>query len=55
MGFVGLMGWGGGLSDYVCVDAQFAFKLPDSISTETGGELKPDCNKQSRSELREER
>lgn len=38
MGFVGLMGWGGGLSDYVCVDAKFAFKLPDSISTEVGGE-----------------
>ncbi|KAK6220645.1 hypothetical protein LQW54_002090 [Pestalotiopsis sp. IQ-011] len=41
MGFVGLMGWGGGLSDYVCVDAKFAFKLPDSISTEVGALVEP--------------
>lgn len=50
MGFVGLMGWGGGLSDYVCVDAKFAFKLPDSISTEVGGELMPNGNMQCRCE-----
>ena len=37
-GFVGLMGWGGGLSDYVCVDARYAFKLPETIPSDIGGE-----------------
>lgn len=36
-GFVGLMGWGGGLSDFVCVDAKFAFRLPETVSSEIGG------------------
>jgi hypothetical protein len=36
-GFVGLMGWGGGLSDYVCVDARFVFKLPETIPSDIGG------------------
>ena len=40
-GFVGLMGWGGGLSDYVSVDARFAFKLPDTIPLDVGGEYIP--------------
>ncbi|KAI4919211.1 hypothetical protein J4E85_009468 [Alternaria conjuncta] len=31
------MGWGGGLSDRVCVDAQFVFKLPEKITSEIGG------------------
>ncbi|KAI4662932.1 uncharacterized protein J4E79_004244 [Alternaria viburni] len=30
------MGWGGGLSDRVCVDAQFVFKLPERITSEIG-------------------
>lgn len=37
LGFIGLMGGGGGLSDYICIDAQFAHKMPDSISYEIGG------------------
>ena len=37
-GFVGLMGWGGGWSDYVCVDARFAFKLPETIPSDIAGE-----------------
>lgn len=37
-GFIGLMGWGGGLSDYVCVDARFVFRLPESIPSDIGGE-----------------
>ncbi|KAF3018991.1 hypothetical protein E8E14_012691 [Neopestalotiopsis sp. 37M] len=41
LGFVGLMGWGGGLSDYVCVDAKFAFKLPDSVPLEVGALVEP--------------
>ncbi|ORY71436.1 chaperonin 10-like protein [Pseudomassariella vexata] len=40
-GFVGLMGWGGGLSDYVCVDARFAFKLPDTIPSDIGALVEP--------------
>jgi threonine dehydrogenase-like Zn-dependent dehydrogenase len=36
-GFVGMMGWGGGLSDRVCVDAQFVFKLPETVTSEVGG------------------
>jgi threonine dehydrogenase-like Zn-dependent dehydrogenase len=31
------MGWGGGLSDYVCVDARFVFKLPETIPSDIGG------------------
>ncbi|KAI4650048.1 uncharacterized protein J4E78_008330 [Alternaria triticimaculans] len=31
------MGWGGGLSDRVCLDAQFVFKLPEKITSEIGG------------------
>ena len=38
-GFVGIMGWGGGLSDRVCVDAQFVFKLPEKITSEVGGKI----------------
>jgi len=36
-GFVGLSGGGGGLSDYVCVDGSFVFKLPENISLDVGG------------------
>lgn len=46
MGFLGLMGWGGGMSDLVCVDARFAYKLPDNIPSDIGGERggKPNPN-----------
>ncbi|KAI1847485.1 hypothetical protein JX265_013943 [Neoarthrinium moseri] len=40
-GFVGLTGWGGGLSDYVCVDARYVFKLPDSIPSDIGALVEP--------------
>jgi threonine dehydrogenase-like Zn-dependent dehydrogenase len=40
-GFVGLSGGGGGMSDFVCVDADFAFKLPDNIGLDVGGECGP--------------
>ncbi|KAI4869755.1 GroES-like protein [Hypoxylon rubiginosum] len=40
-GFVGFMGWGGGLSDYVCVDARFVFKLPETIPADIGALVEP--------------
>ncbi|KAK8074224.1 hypothetical protein PG994_005123 [Apiospora phragmitis] len=41
LGFIGLMGGGGGLSDYICIDAQFAHKLSDSIPYEIGALVEP--------------
>ncbi|KAK8023650.1 hypothetical protein PG993_011716 [Apiospora rasikravindrae] len=41
LGFIGLMGGGGGLSDFICVDAEFAHKLPDSIPYEIGALVEP--------------
>ncbi|KAL8243721.1 hypothetical protein R6Q59_009979 [Mikania micrantha] len=38
-GFVGLSGWGGGMSDVVCVDAKLVFPLPEQVSLEVGGEV----------------
>lgn len=40
-GFVGLSGKGGGMTDYVCVDPQFVFKLPDHVSLEVGALVEP--------------
>ncbi|KAF2850054.1 hypothetical protein T440DRAFT_499292 [Plenodomus tracheiphilus IPT5] len=40
-GFIGIMGWGGGLSDRVCVDAQFVFKLPETIPSDIGALVEP--------------
>lgn len=40
-GFVGLSGGGGGMSDYVCVDEQFVFKLPDHIELDVGALVEP--------------
>lgn len=37
-GFIGLSGGGGGLSDFVCVEGHFVFKLPDNIPLDQGGE-----------------
>ncbi|KAI0429523.1 dehydrogenase [Xylaria sp. FL1042] len=41
IGFLGLSGCGGGLSDYVCVPPEVVFKLPDSISLEVGALVEP--------------
>ena len=40
-GFVGLSGGGGGMSDAVCVDAQFVFKLPKHIDLDVGALVEP--------------
>ncbi|GAP92959.1 putative ()-butanediol dehydrogenase [Rosellinia necatrix] len=40
-GFLGLSGGGGGLSDYMCVDYDAAFKLADNISMEIGALVEP--------------
>ncbi|KAI4859858.1 GroES-like protein [Hypoxylon rubiginosum] len=41
LGFVGLTGWGGGMSDFVSVDAKFAFKLPDNVPSDIGAMVEP--------------
>lgn len=40
-GFVGLSGGGGGMSDAVCVDGQFVFKLPDHVGLDVGALVEP--------------
>jgi threonine dehydrogenase-like Zn-dependent dehydrogenase len=40
-GFVGLSGGGGGMSDFVCVDRQFVFKLPDAVGLDVGALVEP--------------
>ena len=42
-GFVGLSGWGGGLSEAVCIGEDFIFKLPDGVGLDIGGELHFPC------------
>ena len=37
LGFLGISGRGGGLSDYVCADSDAVFKLPDSVPLRVGG------------------
>ena len=38
-GFVGLSGWGGGLSEYVVVPRKAVFTIPDLMSLEVAGQL----------------
>ncbi|EXJ96289.1 hypothetical protein A1O1_01415 [Capronia coronata CBS 617.96] len=40
-GFVGLSGGGGGMSDYVCIDEQFVYKLPDNVPLDIGALVEP--------------
>ncbi|KAL2427247.1 (R,R)-butanediol dehydrogenase [Exophiala dermatitidis] len=40
-GFVGLSGGGGGMSDYVSVDEQFVFPLPEHIGLDVGALVEP--------------
>lgn len=40
-GFVGLSGWGGGLSEYVVLPAAMAHKLPEGIGTDIGALVEP--------------
>jgi (R,R)-butanediol dehydrogenase / meso-butanediol dehydrogenase / diacetyl reductase len=37
LGFYGISGWGGGLSESVNVDREKVYKLPEGMSTELGG------------------
>ncbi|KAI1362231.1 GroES-like protein [Xylaria arbuscula] len=41
LGFLGLMGGGGGLSDFVAVDAQYVFELPDNVPSDIGALVEP--------------
>ncbi|KAB7672853.1 2,3-butanediol dehydrogenase [Bacillus sp. B1-b2] len=41
MGFLGLAGGGGGLSEFVTVDEELLFKLPDDLSYEQGALVEP--------------
>ncbi|AIQ65283.1 butanediol dehydrogenase [Paenibacillus stellifer] len=41
MGFLGLAGGGGGFSEYVSVNANMVFKIPDSLSFEQGALVEP--------------
>jgi len=40
-GFIGLSGGGGGMSDFVCVDPQFVFKLPADTGLDVGALVEP--------------
>ncbi|KIN03268.1 hypothetical protein OIDMADRAFT_120325 [Oidiodendron maius Zn] len=40
-GFIGLSGWGGGLSEYIVVPSYSVFKIPDSISLEVAALIEP--------------
>jgi len=40
-GFVGLSGWGGGMSDFMCVPASCVKPLPDNVSLEVGALIEP--------------
>lgn len=42
-GFVGLSGWGGGLSDHVVVPAESVFAIPDNIPLDVGGKMAGFC------------
>lgn len=35
LGFIGLSGYGGGLSEYVAIDEGYLHKLPDNVSRES--------------------
>ena len=40
-GFIGLSGHGGGMSDAVCVEGQFVFKLPNNVPLDVGALVEP--------------
>ena len=40
-GFVGLSGWGGGLSEAVCIGADFVHKLPEGCPLDVGALVEP--------------
>lgn len=40
-GFVGLSGWGGGLSEHVVIPRKAVYEIPDSISMEVGALVEP--------------
>lgn len=40
-GFVGLSGGGGGMSDFVTVDPQFVFRLPEAVGLDVGALVEP--------------
>jgi (R,R)-butanediol dehydrogenase / meso-butanediol dehydrogenase / diacetyl reductase len=39
VGFYGISGWGGGLSDAVSIDRKNVYRLPPNMTTELGGTL----------------
>lgn len=41
MGFYGLSGWGGGLSEYIIVKEENAFVLPDNVPSDIGALCEP--------------
>ncbi|KAF9011734.1 alcohol dehydrogenase GroES domain protein [Cyathus striatus] len=40
-GFIGISGWGGGLSEYIVTDVKYVHFLPDNISFEVGACIEP--------------
>jgi threonine dehydrogenase-like Zn-dependent dehydrogenase len=38
-GFVGLSGYGGGLSEHIVLDESFLYRLPDNVPLDIGGRL----------------
>lgn len=40
-GFIGLSGWGGGMSEYTCAPATYIKKLPDDMPLELGALVEP--------------
>lgn len=43
-GFIGLSGWGGGLSEHVVVPEYAVYQLPDNVPLEIGGKSRPTKN-----------
>ena len=41
LGFIGLSGWGGGMSEYTCAPADYIKKLPDDMPLEIGALIEP--------------
>ncbi|KAK4498284.1 hypothetical protein PRZ48_010942 [Zasmidium cellare] len=40
-GFIGLSGWGGGMSEYTCAPAEYVKKLPDDMGLDLGALVEP--------------
>ena len=40
-GFIGLSGWGGGMSEYTCAPAEYVKKLPDDMGLDIGALVEP--------------